>query len=360
MKAALAAVALALPPLPAAPATHSLTAGQASEIDSLLRTEMRRREIPGLAAGIVRGRDVAWVNAYGQANLESAVPTRPETVFRLASVSKPITATLLMSLVEQGRLDLDAPIQRYVPAFPEKPWPVTARQLLGHLGGIRHYRPGEFGNTRHYLSLTDSLSLFKDDPLAHQPGTRYLYSNYGYTLLGLAVETATGLPYARSVHERVFAPAGMETAGVCDVLEVTPWRAAGYARAKGGGLRNSALSDTSSKVPGAGLCASARDMARFASALLADRLLGPPTKDRMFTAQRTRAGRTLGYGLGWALATDAQGRREVLHTGGQQEVSTVLYMVPRAGLAVVILCNLEGLSDTLPEVARRMARVVRP
>ena len=117
---------------------------------------------------------------FGFADVENGVPARPETVYRLASVSKPMTATAVLKLYEQGRLDLDAPVSRYCPDFPEKPWPVTARQLLCHQGGIRHYRPDEPTVTRRFSSFAESLALFRDDPLLFEPGTAVRYSTYGY------------------------------------------------------------------------------------------------------------------------------------------------------------------------------------
>ena len=103
-----------------------------------------------------------------------------------------MTAVAVLKLYEQGRLDLDAPVWRYCADFPEKPWPVTARELLCHQGGIRHYRPDEPTLTRRFASFAESLALFRDDPLLHEPGTAVQYSTYGYNLLGCAAAGAAG------------------------------------------------------------------------------------------------------------------------------------------------------------------------
>ena len=116
-------------------------------------------------------------------------------MYRLASVTKPITATAVLQLVEAGKVDLDAPIQRYVPAFPEKQWPVTVRHLLSHQSGIRNWTDEEFHNTRHFASIAESLAVFKDDPLLFEPGTRTQYTSLGYNLMGAVVEGVSGKPF---------------------------------------------------------------------------------------------------------------------------------------------------------------------
>jgi serine beta-lactamase-like protein LACTB len=346
------------PALAAAPsAPPGLARSKAQAVDALLSAAMVRLGIPGLSAAIVTERQLRWSNAYGSADLENFVPARNETVYRLASVTKPIVATAVLQLVEAGKVDLDAPIQRYVPAFPEKKWPVTVRHLLSHQAGVRNWTDDEFRNTRRYGSIADSLQAFKDDPLLFEPGTRTQYTSLGYNLLGAVVEGASGMPFMQYLAERVFAPAGMDSARDDDTLAIIPNRARGYQRWPGGEFVNSPLSDVSNRLPGGGLVATAEDVARFASALQRGALLKPSTAQAAFGRQRTRDRRLSGFGLGWVIA-EREGRREVYHVGGQPRVSTVLYMIPRAGLAVVILCNLEGVSAPLLDVAREVAATV--
>jgi serine beta-lactamase-like protein LACTB, mitochondrial len=315
---------------------------------------MSRLGVPGLSLAVAERGELRHEEGFGWADVENSVPARPETVYRLASVSKPITATVVMKLVEDGRLDLDAPVTRYCPDFPEKPWPLTARQLLCHQGGVRWYRPDEQPSTRHFDSITEGLALFKDDPLAFEPGTKVLYSTYGYSVLGCAAAGASGRPFLELVQETVFGPAGMVATRVDDPRELIPNRAQGYVRAGDGRLQNSALADMTYKVPGGGLCGTAPDVARFGSALLAGRLVSPVTRDRMLTRQKTRDGRLTGYGLGLTMGTRG-GEREAWHLGGQERVSTVLYLRPDAGLTVAVLSNLEKIQPRLLDLARRVA-----
>jgi CubicO group peptidase (beta-lactamase class C family) len=342
------------PPLPQVSASNSLAAETVEAVRALVGDEMSRLGIPGLSLAVADGSGVRHEAGFGWSDVENAVPARPETAYRLASVSKPITATAVMKLAEEGRLDLDAPVTRYCPAFPEKPWPVTARQLLCHQGGVRHYRPGEGPVTRRFGSLADGLAFFKDDPLAHEPGTRVLYTTYGYTLLGCAAVGAGGQPFMDLLRRTVLGPAGMSATRVDDVRELVPNRAQGYVRHPDGPLLNSALADMTYKVPGGGLCGTAPDVARFGAALLAGRLVSPETLERMLTRQRTRDGTASAFGLGLTLGTRA-GRREAWHTGGQERVTSALYLRPDAGLAVAILANLENVQPRVLDLARRIA-----
>ena len=343
-------------PAPAAvpSATTGLPPAKVVAIETLIGAAMTRLGIPGLSVAVVTERRLRWSAAYGAADLENSVPTRPETVFRLASITKPITATAVLQMVEAGKVDLDAPIQRYVPAFPEKQWPVTVRHLLSHQSGVRNWTDEEFHNTRRFANIAESLAVFKDDPLLFEPGSRTEYTSLGYNLLGAVVEGVSGKPFLDYLAERVFAPAGMVAARGDDVLAIIPNRASGYQMSASGELRNSALSDTSNRTAGGGLLATAEDVARFVSALQRGALLKSSTVQAAFGRQRTRQGKLTGFGLGWIIGETA-GRTEVYHTGGQPRVSTVLYMAPRSGLAVVLLCNLEGVSTPLLDLAREVA-----
>jgi serine beta-lactamase-like protein LACTB len=321
-------------------------------IEAAISAEMSSQGIPGLSIAIGEGGRIRFTSGYGLADLENTVPARAATVYRLASVSKPMTAVAVLQLVERGAIDLDAPIQRYVPSFPEKAWRVTPRLLLGHLGGVRHYREDEPANTRPFASATEGLALFKDDPLAVEPGTKFLYSTYGYVLLGAAVEGVTGKKFFEALKEGVLDPAGMVSTRVDEVAPLIPNRAQGYFRLPSGELRNSPLADVSNKVPGGGLCATAADVARFGMALSGGALLRKETLGQMLTSMKTREGRTTSYGFGLNLSGPGR-RREAWHTGGQERVSTVLYVQPDHGLVVVLLSNLQH--ATLTDLARRVA-----
>lgn len=341
----LAVVVCAAAPRASRPA--ALPAARTEAIERIVEAERKRLDIPGLSAAVAIDLRPAWSEGFGMADLENSVPARAGTVYRLASLSKPITAVAVLQLVERGKLDLDAPIQKYVPSFPEKPWPITPRELLAHLSGIRHYRTlEEAQNTRHYSDLREPLRHFQDDPLLFEPGTRFLYTTYGYSLLGAAVETAAGAKFLDYLRENIFKPAGMETVQQDDVYRIVPHRARGYRRNGSGEIQNCALSDTSNKIPGGGLVSTAEDLVRFAVALDRGLLLRRETLEEMFTRQKLRDGRLGPYGLGWQIDRRG-GRTWISHSGGQPGVSTFLLTTPKEGMAVAVMANLEGV-DLVP------------
>ncbi len=329
-----------------------LAPARIAAVERLITTEQSRQQIPGLSAAVVTGREMRWSGGYGYSDLENFVPATAGTVYRLASISKPITAVAALQMMEAGKLDLDVPVQKYVPRFPAKPWPVTTRQLLGHLGGVRHYKPGEVESTRRYASVTEALSIFEQDPLAHEPGSKYLYSTYGFNLVGAAVESAAGVPFVAYLQQRVFGPSGMVTARDDDASVLISRRAQGYRRLPNGDLRNSVLADVSNKIPGGGLCSTAEDLARFAATLEKGGLLRAESRALMWTRGKLTDGKETGYGLGWVI-TERNGRREVAHGGGQPRVSTYLYLLPAEGCAVALMSNLEG--ARLTDLARKIA-----
>src|SRR6266550_8033547 len=324
----------------------ALPADKTVKIDAAITALMASKHIPGLSVAIVTDNQLRWQSGYGMADLENSVPAKAATVYRTASVAKPITAVAVMQLVERGKLDLDAPIQKYVATFPTKPWPITSRELLGHLSGIRNYKGNENDSTRFYSSLTEALSIFKDDPLDFEPLTKFSYTTYGYTLLGAVIEGASGMSYLDYMRENVFKPAKMSHTKADNVYDIIPNRARGYApKVYGqfdGNLRNAALADTSYKIPAGGLVSTVEDLANFAIAVQNGVLIKKETFDQMSTPQETLDGKTTAYGLGWYI--DGVGNRKglVWHGGVQAGVTSMLFILPKERFGLVILTNLEG------------------
>lgn len=365
----LASAALAQQPVPVlrpaatadAPTAPQAPVPWAAAVQAAIEQQVAADQIPGLSCAIGVGSAIPFARGFGLADVENDVPATAATVYRLASISKPITAVAAMQLVEAGKLDLDRDVHEVLPAWPEKPWPVTTRQLLGHLGGVRHYRPGETESTFHYATQTDALARFASDPLLHEPGTAYHYSTYGFNLVAAVVEQAGGLPFAQFVHERIALPSGAVTLQDDDVRRLIRGRAQGYLRV-GKELQNSELLDGSYKLGGGGLCCSAPDLVRFAQALVQGKLLKPASVAVLWTPQQPRPGqpgenKPSDYGCGFRIDQTA-GRRVVSHSGAQSRVSTMLYLLPDAQVTVVLLCNLEKVR--LQPLAQRIAALVAP
>ena len=327
-----------------------------AQAETAVATAISAEHISGLSLAVVEDGKLSWSAGWGYADLEGYVPFAAGTVWRLGSISKSLTAVAAMQLVERGKLDLDAPIQNYCPAFPKKPQPITSRQLLGHLSGIRHYKKGEnFNSTRHYDSINASLDAFKDDPLLHPPGT-YTYSTYGYVVLGCVIEGASGRKFTDYLRENVTGPAGMDRTRADDLRPVVARRARGYQVLESGELGNSDLADTSNKIPGGGLVSTAEDLARFAIALQSHVILPPETFAQMQVPMKMSDGKDSPY-FGWTIG-DKAGDRMLTHTGSQQGTSTALLMVPSRGFAVALISNTESVG--MGKLAREIADTLLP
>jgi serine beta-lactamase-like protein LACTB len=324
-----------------APATRAQIEGSISKF-------MASTHVPGLSVAVVENGEYEWAQGFGFADLENKVPASEHTLFRLGSISKSLTATAALQLWERGKLDLDAPVQKYCPSFPQKPWPITTRQLLGHLGGIRDYKSGsqddpETGNTKHFNDpIQAGLDFFKDDPLIAQPGTLFHYTTQGYTLVGCVMEGASGAKYVDFMRQNVFTAAGMEHIQVDDRFGIIPYRTRFYEKLASGAVRNADFLDSSYKIPGGGWLASAEDIARFEVAILNDKLVDRATRNLMWTPLKPSDGSTDVYGLGWRWDKHNEGEvAGIGHNGRQQGTSTSLLIAPEQHAAVVVLANME-------------------
>jgi CubicO group peptidase (beta-lactamase class C family) len=324
-----------------------LSAEKRSQIEVVISKFMSANSVPGIAAALVENGEFAWSEGFGMADLENFVPVTPHTLFRLASVSKPITATAAMQLWQRGKLDLDAPVQKYCPAFPKKEWPVTTREVLGHLAGIRHYRSDsqedpEVGNTKHFDDpIQSGLDFFKNDPLIEKPGTKFHYSTQGFTVAGCVIEGASGEKYTAFVGENILAPAAMKHTLVDDRYILIPYRTRFYKKDKSGAVANADFLDPIYKIPGGGWLSSADDMARFEVAILNDTLVKRATRDAMWTPQTPADGTRDEYGLGWGIGKKGD-YATVGHSGGQQGTSTFIQIAPDQHAGVVVLINMDG------------------
>lgn len=322
----------------------------------LILEQMKAQGVPGLSVAVGLEGEIVWAEGFGWADLENRVPVWPETRFRIASISKALTAGAVGKLWEEGRLDLDAPVQRYVPSFPEKRWPVTTRLLAGHLGGVRHYREGEFESRTHYEDVVGGLEIFAADSLVHEPGTAHLYSTYGWNLISAVVQSAAGEPFLQYMRRAVLEPAGMDHTVAEHVDSLILRRSRAYQRSEEGRILNAPYVDNSNKWAGGGYLSTAPDLVRYALAYLGGESLRPETIDLLWTPQETRSGERSGYGIGWREQM-VDGRRMISHTGGAMGGTTVLVIFPEEELVVTILTNMEDAGQV--GNAQRIAEIFR-
>jgi serine beta-lactamase-like protein LACTB len=326
-------------------ASSSATRAAAIEHARAVAKDWLARGIPGFAVAVAIDDMIVYSEGFGYADLEQRVPAWPTTKFRIGSVSKPLTSAGLMLLVEQGKLDLDAPIQTYVPSFPDKGTVITARMLAGHLGGIRHYKEGEPENQKHYDTVVEGLERFQNDPLVAPSGTKFSYSSYGYNLLSAAMEAASGKNFLNYEQEHVFTPLGLRSTVADQPSEIIEERARFYSPAKGNQRVNAMYVDNSYKWAGGGFLSSPEDLVRFGSALLQPGFLKAESLKLLFTPQKTKDGVETNYGMGWFIGKAKSGQRIYEHSGGSVGGSSELIIYPDSRLVVAFICNFSGSDD---------------
>lgn len=302
--------------------------------------ELLARGIPGLALAVAVNGRLVYAEGFGYADLEERVPAWPTTKFRIGSTSKPLTAVALMQLVEQGKVDLDAPVQKYVPSFPDKGAKITPRLLAGHLAGIRHYKDDEFLIAKHYDSVLEGLKIFQDDPLVAAPGTKFSYSSYGFNLLSAVIQSAAGENFISYMQEHVFTPLGLVDTLADQNRPIVEQRSRFYEREKDGTLDNAPYVDNSYKWAGGGFLSTAEDLVRFGSALLRPGFLKPESLRLLFTSQKTVSGQETGYGMGWFVGKSQSGQPIYQHAGGSVGGTSQLIIYPDSGLVVALVTDL--------------------
>lgn len=324
--------------------------------------ELREREgIPGLSVAVLVGDTVVWAEAFGFADLEAGRAVATATRFRLASVSKLVTAAVAARLIERDKLDPDAPITRYVADLPEALRPITVRQLAAHLGGIRHYGAKDFTPTsidlQHFDSVRASLKIFAHDLLVAPPGRGHSYSTFGFTLLAAALEGAAETDFLTLVEQQVARPLGLESL-VADRGEVAiPERSHFYDKGADGKPGPARAMDPSYKWAGGGLLANASDLARFGAAHFEPGFFAAATHQLFFTPVATTSGEPTGYGFGWRLGRDeALGLDFAHHAGNQAGSRAFLGIYREARVAVALLSNLGGVPADIEGASRALAR----
>ena len=311
---------------------------------------------PSVSIAVAVDGELVWAEARGYVALEKKEAATVDTAYAIASISKPITSTLVAALWEEGVLDLDTDIRQYVADFPPKAYPITLRQLLSHQAGIRHYGfawiyPGFYEALRNeqFDSISHSLDLFKDDELLFEPDTSFLYSNYGYTLVSAVVEGATKQSFLDLLAKRILEPLGMHQTAPDDENAA---RANDYLIASDDKVYPAPPTNASFRWAAGGLISTPTDLTRFGVAVLQNQLLSESTSDIVFTPRTTADGQVnpQRYGLGWRVGTIEYGGDEdqlkktpVFHHGGWGVGNTsILLLLPEKDIVVAMVANTSG------------------
>ena len=323
------------------------------------RDRVREGHLHGVSVAVGRGSKVVYAEAFGWADLSREVLATPRTLYPVGSISKSMTATAAGLLWERGRLDFDVPIQTYLPDFPEKRWPITTRQLMGHIAGV--VRSGGFAEALRQERCDNAraaTAAVADDTLLFEPGTQWRYSNYGYQLVGAVVEAAAGEPYLEFMDREVFTPAGMEQT-VPDLGDESG-ESVKYDRAMFGTLRRGQDIDMSCPMAAGGFLSTPTELVRFGYAMLNRVILDSATVDLFWTPQRLKSGAPTTYGFGWGIRNVSLGgqdegpnTRMISHGGSVLGGQASLMIFPDEDLVVAVMMNGSGdVSGLATDIAR--------
>src|SRR5688572_24355285 len=321
--------------------TLSAQQGSPDSVDEFVRAQMRAQNIPGLALAVIRDGRVSKAAGYGLANRKTQQPVTPETVFKIASVSKQFIATGIMLLVQDGRLRIDDPIAKYLDGAPVAWNAITVRHALTHTGGLVREAPG-YDWEKPQPDATVIRSAYSR-PLLFQPGAKWEYSNVGYFILGEIISRVSGKPWPDFINERVFVPTGMTATYPTNTKGTIAQRAAGY-------TDNEKLDEAPEWMalrPSGAFLSTVLDLAKWDAMLYTDRILADSTKQLMWTSVRLTDGRDHGYGFGWQLGA-FRNRRMVHHGGGGPGIASEFARFVDERLSIILLINLDDVdSETL-------------
>lgn len=313
-----------------------------ARVEKRLENLVAANKVPGLSVAIYQKDVLDWQAGFGFSNIEDRTPVYPpDTIFRAASVSKPITACALAVMISEGLIDLDASFYDYVPDFPRKKHDFSIRQLAAHTAGIRGYKGKEYALNKPY-TIRESLEVFQEDPLLFKPGTQFHYNSFGYVLLSLAMEEASGIPFEVYTREKVLIPLGMNNTipeqppTTNEKRTTTNQQATFYTRLRSG-FRKAIAVDNRYKLAGGGYLTTVNDMTSLGKAVL-HKSFYPETLDVFLKPQKIMEKSTY-YGLGWEVSEDAQGRPFYGHIGNQVGGYSYFRIYPETGLIFSTLVN---------------------
>ena len=369
--------------------------------DMLLNTLVSEKKVPGLSITVLKEGKTILQKGYGYADLENKTPVDPtKTIFRIASVSKPIAATALAQMVVDGLIDLDASFYEYVPYYPKKKWDFTIRHLASHTAGIRGYQGVEYGLNEPY-TIKAGIDVFKDDDLVFEPGHGYLYNSFDWVLVSLAMQEASGMPFEDYVRQKVLDPLGMEstfpesrpdyfteespegelnpdnsgklhpskefrpknfesekqrTVSIGEEqssrLRYLPEHVSKFHSKNRLGFRTAIPVNNFYKLAGGGYLSTSEDIAKFGQGHLDGAILSEETRCQFLTSQTVK-GKPTYYGLGWQVSEDAKGRSFYGHIGNGVGGYSNLFVYPETGMVFAILVNCtdpkiqEGLDEVI-------------
>jgi CubicO group peptidase (beta-lactamase class C family) len=338
------------------PLCNGADSDRRAQVDAIF-AEYQRTDSPGCALGVFREGAIEYARGYGMANLELGVAITPSTVFDIGSTSKQFSAFAVLLLEQDGKLDIDDDVRKYVPELPHYGPTITIRHLMQHTSGLRDYLELFYLGGVHWKDVTTSQdaleAIVRQKALNFEPGDEYLYSNSGFFLLSEIVKRVSGKTLAELARDRIFAPLGMRhTRYLDDPQDIVPNRSTGYDRTDEGELEIE-MSDFEQTGDGA-VNTTVEDLFLWDQNFYHPHVGTAEILARMQTPGTLQSGKLITYGLGLVMR-DHRGLRAVSHGGSWAGYRAELLRFPDQALAVACLCNLGGTNPS--ELARKVAEV---
>ena len=296
---------------------------------------LRQQKIPGMSISVSQNDKLIWSQGFGYANKKIKIAVKPDkTLFRIASISKSITALALSNLVDNEIIDLDKSIYSYLPSYPKKKYDFTVKQLGGHLAGIRHYRGNEFTINKK-MTISQGVNLFKNDSLLFEPSTQYSYNTFGYVLLSEIIQKASKIDFNNFIERTIFKPLEMYNTTQENSEVYYPNKTNFYKTKR----KLSIPVANEYKVAGGGFLSTSEDLIKFGKEIISPKTVSKEAVSKITMSQKLKSGKITGYGIGFSVSKTKKNTPKYYHTGGGVGASTMLLIYPKESLVISILTN---------------------
>lgn len=319
----------------------------AQKITNNIRQSVQSEKVIGISAGVIVNDSIVWTFSDGYSDAAEKKGFADNTVSRIASITKPMTAICIFQLIEQGKLQLDDKVSQYIAKFnAPRLRNITVRQVLQHSSGISQYKNNkEANNQKEYTNLEEALAIFIDRDLLFEPGTDFFYTSFGYVVLGLIIENVSGMAYEDYLEKHIFEVAGMKDTSIERVGRVHENKAKIYHQSKPGKIREVTNHNISDRLPGGGVQSTVVDLLKFAKAVLNHEFVSPESFELMITSSGLKKEGNA-YGMGWYLYGDNPDFGNIVgHNGAQLGCSSFLFLFPDYDAATIALSNTSGFGE---------------
>tara|TARA_R110002096_G_scaffold17522_3_gene60589 strand:+ start:7933 stop:8997 length:1065 start_codon:yes stop_codon:yes gene_type:complete len=304
----------------------------------LAKKFLRKQKIPGMSISVMQKGELIWSEGFGYAKRKPKVKINPsETIFRIASISKSITAVMLAKLVDDNIIDLDKSIYSYLPNYPKKQFDFSVRELSGHLAGIRSYKGNEYVLNKK-MSITEGLELFKNDSLLFEPSTQFLYNSFGYVLLSEIMQKASKKDFFSMVNDSLFKPLKMNQTLLDSLDSDVPNKTNFYRKKR---ILSTPVANEY-KVAGGGFLSTSEDLVKLGNEVITPQIISEKSLAEITTSQRFKTGNSTGYGIGFSIDETKNKTPKYYHTGGGVGASSILLIYPDEAITICILTNVSG------------------